>query len=167
MTLIPERKQTKPMNYYKFLPLLGLTAVFMTGCSGHQSAVQQLNDPKKRDEIMNTICADNQLVGDMAEHLGKSETALAGLTANRDLMRVLFTEKHLALEMKSDTALSSILPANLVHMAANDSVLCNQLARRIVASDALAYEVKRLMHEGKEGKEKKKKGSKKKSKKSK
>jgi hypothetical protein len=139
------------------LCLIAFGATMLTSCGGHQTAVQMLNDPKKKQEIFSAIIADKQVLGDLTTEVSKNEPAVETLTENKDLVRLIMVEHRMGGMMERDTALKAIVVNNLVNIAGKDSVVCDQLGHAILHNHTVKTSVLKVIDAGKAAKDKKKK----------
>jgi len=135
--------------------LFAFGATILTSCGGHQTAVQMLNDPKKKAEILTAIIADKQILGDLTTEVSKNEPAVETLTENKDLVRMMMVEHRMVGMMERDTALKAIVVNNMVNIAGKDSVFCDQLGHAILHNHTVKTSVLKVLDAGKLAKEKK------------
>ncbi len=140
------------------IPAIGLLA----GCGAKQSAEQILKDQKKKSEVVEALCKDPESAALLAEQLAKTPGDIQILTSNNSLIRQMTSEGNLSGLLKSDTATSYNLMADLIAVSSKDSVATHRLATLILANDALREELRNERKEkskdkekGKDGKEKK------------
>jgi hypothetical protein len=143
------------MKIILYSSFAALAAIMLISCS-HQSATKILSDPKQKPEIFNAICADPQLMTELSEQISKSDPALQALVANKELVRVMHTEKNMGSMIRNDSSMANIYAVNLMNLASEDTSLRREIAIAVVKNDAVRAEVKHLLHDpAKDGKEKK------------
>ncbi len=143
------------MKTFTSICLFAFSATLLSSCSGHQTATQLLNDPKKKAEILTAICNDKQVLGDFTSELSKNEAAIQTVSENKDLIRMMMVEHRMSGMMEADTAVKAIFLGNMVSMAAKDSLFCDQLGHAILRNHTVKSTVSKILLDAKDKKEKK------------
>jgi hypothetical protein len=133
-----------------------LAATLLGGCAGQQTTAQLLKDQKKKAELIEALCSDPGTASEVAEQMAKTPACIQTITANNSLIRQLTSEGNLSGMLKSDTATTYNLMADLVMVSSKDSVATYRLVAYVLGNSEMRAEVKRQLHEkGNSGKDKK------------
>jgi hypothetical protein len=142
--------------------VLGMS--LLASCGGQQNTATLLKDPKKKAEIIAALCNEPQSTADVADQLAKTAGCVQTLTANTSLIRQITSEGNLSGMLKSDTATTYNLMADLIAVSSKDSVATDRMTTLILANENLRASLHNKMHDkAKSGKEKKHKEKKEKS----
>jgi hypothetical protein len=143
------------MKAFETICLLAISATVLSSCGGHQTAVQMLNDPKKKQEILTAIISDKQVLTDLTVEMSKNEPAVQAVTENKDLVRMMMVEHRMDGMMERDTALKAIFIDNMINEAGKDSLFCDQMGHSILHNHIVRTSVMKVLDAGKAAKDKK------------
>ncbi len=104
----------------KKIIFLGITALLLTACNQPKSTAQVLEDETQRQEIMQAIANDKEMMSEMSDIMMNSENAKMVMMQNQDMMTMMMGNRGM---MKNNQGMMKGMMGNMMQMAQTDSVM--------------------------------------------
>jgi len=128
----------KTTRIFLSIIIAGLT---LTACNNNISSNTEelLKDPEKREEIMNAIASDHQMMNSMMEHMMKNDHAMQMMGDNHRMM------KHMMGVMK-DSSVANMTMENMMGMMRSDSTMQHKMMGMMSQNKGMMRNMMQKMH---------------------
>ena len=138
--------KTKMNTLLVMIPLL-----MFFGCSKaqeQQDVKTLLSDSTKQNEIMNAICADQDMMMNMMGHIINNDDALNMMRGNEDMMTHMMGDGKMMMNMMSqDSSISMMMMGDMMQMMENDSVMCGKMSNMMMNNNHMMNMMMDMMHD--------------------
>ena len=104
----------------KMIFLLAISTLMLTSCNQPKSSAQVLEDETQRNEIMQAIANDKEMMTEMSDIMMSSENAKMMMMKNQDMMSIMMGNPGM---MQNNPGMMKGMMGNMMQMAQTDSVM--------------------------------------------
>ncbi len=126
----------------KKMIFLGITTLMLTACNQPKSSAQVLEDATQRQEIMQAIANDKEMMTEMSDIMMNSENAKMMMMQNQDMMSTMMGNRGM---MQNNPGMMHGMMGNMMQMAQTDSVMRKNMTGMMTSHRAMMQSMMQTM----------------------